>query len=61
MGTAIERPALVTLLVFFVIPVAVLAIVVWAYSRAAARRRDAAHRAANEQPAEPAAGESTEE
>jgi len=60
MGTTFERPALVTLLVFFVIPVLVLALVVWAYSRSAAKRREAAHRAANERPSAAPEGGTTE-
>jgi len=56
MGAAFERPALVTLLVFFVIPVAVLALVVWFLSRSAAKRRQAAHLDANRLPAAPPAG-----
>jgi hypothetical protein len=55
-NAAVERPGLVTLLVFFVIPVAVLALVVWAYTRSAARRREAAHVAARGLPATPPAG-----
>ena len=60
MGTVLDRPALVGLFVFFVIPVALLALVVWILSRSAARRRQAAHLAASEPPAVPPAGEPTE-
>ena len=48
------------LIVFFVIPIAVLALVVWAYSRSAARRREAAHLAANARPAVPPEDEQSE-
>jgi hypothetical protein len=56
----LDRPALVTLFVFFVIPAALLALVVWILGRSAATRRQAAHLAANEPPAVPPAGEHTE-